>query len=526
MADETETGGRRKRGTGGGAEARRLLRKDQGHVQLPYIRRKIQPYDILSEESLAIIEANADIILQEIGIEIREDPETVELFRKAGADCRALDTEKVRVRLPKGLPRTIIQKTAPKSFIQHARNPERSVEIGGNSTVFAPVYGPPFVRGLDGIRRYGTIADFQNLVRLAYMAPALHHSGGTVCEPVDVAVNKRHLDMVHAHIRYSDKPFMGSVTHPLRAEDSVSMAKLLFGAEFVDKNCVLINLINVNSPMIYDNTMLGSLKVYAAANQATIVTPFILSGAMSPVAQAGTLTQVLAEVLCGASLTQLVRPGAPVVFGVFASSMSMQTGAPTFGTPEPSMVIYGAAQLARRLGIPFRSGGSLCASKLPDAQAAYESANTLIPTLMAGTHFVLHAAGWLEGGLVSSFDKFIMDVDQCAMMQRFAEGIDMSENGQAMDAIREVRNAGKTHFLESAHTRANFESAFYRSIVANNDSYEQWTAEGEKRTEDKARGLAEKWLKDYEAPALDAAINESLVEFITKKKASMPDAFT
>jgi trimethylamine---corrinoid protein Co-methyltransferase len=358
------------------------------------------------------------------------------------------------------------------------------------------------------------------------LAPSMHHSGGTVCEPVDVPVNKRHLDMVYAHIRYSDKPFMGSVTHPLRAADSIAMARLLFGEKFVDKNCVLINLINVNSPMIYDSTMLGALKCYARAGQATIVTPFILSGAMSPVAQAGTLTQVLAEVLAGAALTQLCRPGAPVVFGVFASSMSMQTGAPTFGTPEPSLVIYGASQLARRLGIPFRSGGSLCASKLPDAQAAYESAQTLIPTLMAGTNFVLHAAGWLEGGLVSSFDKFIMDVDQCSMMQRFAAGIDLSENGQALDAIREVRNAGKTHFLETLHTRANFETAFYRSIVADNSSFEQWSSEGGRRTEDKAHGVAERWLQEYEAPALDPAIDEALKDFVAKKKAMMPDAFT
>ncbi len=190
-----------------------------------------------------------------------------------------------RVRFPKGLCRSLIQATAPRTFTQHARNPARSVEIGGNTTVFAPVYGPPFVRGLDGERRYGTIEDFRNLVRLAYMAPSLHHSGGTVCEPVDVPVHKRHLDMVYSHIRYSDKPFMGSVTHPLRAEDSVSMAKLVFGEKFVDENCVMINLINVNSPMIYDGTMLGALKVYARAGQACITTPFILSGAMSPVAR-------------------------------------------------------------------------------------------------------------------------------------------------------------------------------------------------------------------------------------------------
>jgi trimethylamine--corrinoid protein Co-methyltransferase len=356
------------------------------------------------------------------------------------------------------------------------------------------------------------------------MAPAIHHSGGTVCEPVDVPVSKRHLDMVYAHIRYSDKPFMGSVTHPLRAEDTVTMARMVFGEKFVDENCVLISLINVNSPMTYDGTMLGALKVYARANQATIVTPFILSGAMSPVSQAGTLTQVLAEVLVGAATTQLCRKGAPVVFGVFASSMSMQSGAPTFGTPEPSLVIFGAAQLARRLGIPFRSGGGLCAAKMPDAQAAYESAQTMMPTLLSGTNFVLHAAGWLEGGLVSSFAKFVMDADQCAMYQRLAAGIDLSENGQALSAIAEVRSKHMTHFLDTEHTRANFESAFYRSVVADNNSFEQWTAEGEKRTEQRATEVATKWLADYEAPALDPAIDEALQEFIAKKKAMLPDS--
>ncbi|MEZ5926048.1 MAG: trimethylamine methyltransferase family protein [Hyphomicrobiaceae bacterium] len=523
MADETPATpaeGRRRRSSGG-AEARRQARRGQGPVQLPAIVRKIKPYDILTEDGLQLIEANAELILQEIGIEIRDDDEVIALWKQQGASV-----DGTRVRFPKGLCRSIIQASAPRSFTQHARNPERSVEIGGDTTVFAPVYGPPFVRGLDGERRYGTIEDFQNLVKLAYMAPSLHHSGGTVCEPVDVPVHKRHLDMVYSHIRYSDKPFMGSVTHPLRAEDSVAMAKIVFGEKFVDENCVMINLINVNSPMIYDGTMLGALKTYARAGQACITTPFILSGAMSPVSQAGTLTQVLAEVLVGAATTQLIRKGAPVVFGVFASSMSMQSGAPTFGTPEPALVIYGAAQLARRLGIPFRSGGSLCGSKLCDAQAAYESAQTLIPTLMAGTHFVLHAAGWLEGGLVSSFDKFIMDVDQCAMMQRFAAGIDLSENGQALSAIREVRGNGQTHFLGSKHTQDNFETAFYRSIVADNNSFEQWTAEGGLRTDQKAHGVAEKWLKEYEAPALDPGIDEALGAFIAKKKAMLPDSLT
>src|SRR5690606_11014772 len=356
-------------------------------------------------------------------------------------------------------------------FTQHARNPERSVEIGGKSTVFAPVYGPPFVRNLDEGRRYATLEDFRNFVKLAYMAPAIHHSGGTVCEPVDVPVSKRHLDMVYSHIRFSDKPFMGSVTHPLRAEDSVAMARILFGDDFVDSNCVLVNLINANSPMVFDSTMLGALKVYARANQATVVSPFILSGAMSPVTIAGTLTQILAEAMAGMAFAQLCRPGAPVVFGTLSSSISMQSGAPTFGTPEPALVLYGAAQLARRLGLPFRSGGSLCASKLPDAQAAHESTQTLVPTVLAGVNFVLHAAGWLEGGLVSSYEKFIIDADQCAMMQRFTEGIALDDNGQALDAIREVGPG--SHYLGCAHTQANFETAFFRSGVADNNSFEQ-----------------------------------------------------
>ena len=509
--------GEARRRRGGGAEARRARRAGGGAVQLPFIRRRLSTYEVLDEEGLALIEANADLILEEIGIEFREDEEALALWREAGADV-----QESRVHFPRGLCRTLL-KTAPESFTQHARNSERSVAIGGDATVFAPVYGPPFVRDLDHGRRYGTIEDFRNFVKLAYQAPAIHHSGGTVCEPVDVAVNKRHLDMVYSHIRYSDKPFMGSVTHPERAADSVAMAEMLFGKDFVADNCVLVSLINANSPMVFDATMLGALKVYARAGQGTIVTPFILAGAMSPVTVAGTLAQVLAEVLAGAALTQLCRPGAPVVMGCFAASISMQSGAPTFGTPEPALVSYGAAQLARRLGIPFRTGGSLCAAKTADAQAAYESANTLNTTLLAGTNFVLHSAGWLEGGLASGYEKFVMDCDQLAMQQRFMEGVDLSENGQALAAIREVGPG--SHYLGCAHTQANFETAFYRSTVADNNSFEQWLAEGSKTAEERANALWKKWLVDYEAPPLDEGIDEALQEFIARRKASMPDAF-
>lgn len=514
-----EAGGRRGRGERGGAAARRAARGGGGPGdQLTYITRKVPLYEVLNEEGIAIIEANADTVLEEIGIEFRDDAEALEMWRQAGADVRG-----ERVHFPKGLCRSLL-KTAPPVFTQHARNPARSVQIGGDATVFAPVYGPPFVRDLDGRRRYATIEDFRNFVKLAYMAPAMHHSGGTLCEPVDIPVNKRHLDMVLAHMTLSDKPFMGSVTAPERAEDTVAMARILFGEEFVDNNAVVINLINANSPMVFDETMLGAAKVYARANQATIITPFILAGAMSPVTVAGTLTQVLAEVLAGAAFTQLVRPGAPVLFGTFASSISMQSGAPTFGTPEPSLVSYGAAQLARRLGLPFRTGGSLCASKVPDAQAAYESANTLNSTLLAGTNFVLHGAGWLEGGLASCYEKFMMDIDQLGMAQKFSQGVDFSENGQAMDAIREVGPG--SHYLGCNHTQANFQTAFYRSSIADNNSFEQWQAEGQKTAPERANEMARRWLASYEAPPLDPGIAEGLNDFVERRKASMPDAFT
>jgi trimethylamine--corrinoid protein Co-methyltransferase len=506
------------RGSGGGREGRRAQRGGGGVQQLRYITRKIAPYEVLSEEGLQIIEANADTILEEIGIEFRDDPEALEIWRQAGADVQG-----ERVRMPRGMARKIIQDNAPRQFTQLARNPERSVEIGGNNTVFAPVYGPPFIRTLDEGRRYATLDDFQKIVKLAYMTPSLHHSGGTVCEPVDVPVNKRHLDMLYAHMRYSDKPFMGSVTAPERAEDTVAMAKLLFGEETVEQNVVTISLINANSPMTFDATMLGALKVYARAGQACIVTPFILAGAMAPVTIAGTLAQTLAESMAGMAFAQLVRPGAPVVFGSFASSISMQSGAPTFGTPEPALVLYGAAALARRLGVPFRSGGSLCASKIPDAQAAYESANTLLPTVLAGVNFTLHSAGWLEGGLATSLEKLVMDADQLEMMHAMASGVDLSENGQAMDAIREVGPG--SHYLGATHTQANFETAFFRSKIADNNSFEQWESEGGQDAAQRANTLWKKRLADYEAPALDPAIDEALQDYIARTKASMPDSF-
>ncbi|MDX1513753.1 MAG: trimethylamine methyltransferase family protein [Gammaproteobacteria bacterium] len=510
---------RRARGRGreSAREARRAARvKATSARSVPYITRNVPVYEVLSEEGLQIVENNAETILEETGIEFRDDPDALALWKDAGADVTGQ-----RVRFPRGLCRSLIQQSAPAEYVQHARNPERNVRIGGNYTVLVPAYGPPFIRSLDEGRRYATIEDFRNFVKLTYMSPSLHHSGGTLCEPVDLPVNKRHLDMVYSHIRFTDKPFMGSVTAPERAQDSVDMAKIVFGEEFVDQNTVITSLINANSPMVWDATMLGALRVYARNNQATVISPFILAGAMSPVTVLGTCAQLFAEALSGMAFAQLVRPGAPVIFGTFASSISMQSGAPTFGTPEPAMVLFVAAALARRLGVPFRSGGGLCASKVPDAQAAYESANTLQTAMLAGVNFMLHTAGWLEGGLAMGYEKFIMDADQAGMIQVFLSGIDTSENGQAMDAIREV-GPGQ-HFLGCAHTQANFENAFYRSSVADNNSFEQWESEGAKDAAQRANAIWKRLLNEYEPPPIDPGVDEALQAFVDKRKAEMPD---
>ena len=507
----------RRRARGGGGAARRAERTAVKIETARFIERNVPLLEVLNDEALDIIEANAETVLAEIGVNFVNNPAALDRWRDAGAE---VDGE--RVRIPRGLARKLCA-TAPSQFTQHARNPERNVVIGGNTLVCAPVYGPPFVRDVAGGRRYATMDDFRKFVKLGYMSKWLHHSGGTVCEPTDVPVNKRHLDMLLAHMTLSDKPFMGSVTEPSRAQDSVEMCEILFGREFVQDNAVMTSLININSPLTFDDVMMGAMEIYARNNQACIVSPFIVGGAMAPVSVAGTLTQVLAEVLAGVAYNQLVRPGAPVIFGAFVTSIDMNSGAPTFGTPEASQILYGAGQLARRMNLPFRSGGGLCGSKLPDAQAAYETAHTHNAALLGGVNFMLHSCGWLEGGLVSSFEKFVMDADQLGVLHKFAEGVAVDVESQAMDAIAEVGPGG--HYLGCEHTQANFKSAFWRTSVFDYKPFETWEEEGARDTQSLAAARVEQMLATYQQPQLDPAIAEALNTYVVEKKASMPDAF-
>ncbi|MBT3556675.1 MAG: trimethylamine methyltransferase family protein [Rhodospirillales bacterium] len=498
-----------------GRKSRRVTGIDQT-PPAPYIQRQIATYDILNEEGLCLIEENAETILQETGMEFVDDPEILEIFRDAGADVQG-----TRVRFEHGMCRGIIRSNAPAEYTQYARNLDKSVQIGGNNTVLAPGWGPPFVHDLDHGRRYGTLDDFQTFIKIHHMIPHLHHSGGVVCEPVELPANKRHLDMLYSHIKYSDRCFMGAFIGEERATDAVNMAKILFGDDFVADNCVLYNVANTNAPLVMDAAMSGSLKVYARNNQTVAVTPWTLAGAMSPCTVAGTLAQVLAEALAGLALVQLIKPGAPCLMGSFASTISMQSGAPTFGTPESGKLVLAAGQLARRLGVPFHTVGALSASKIPDAQSQQEATYNLMMSVLAGANFINHATGWLEGGLVNGLEKTIIDADLCGNIAAFAEGIDLSDNAQAMDAIREVGPGN--HFLGSAHTQENFKTAFYRPQVADANSYEQWQADGELDAAQRANKRWKQLLEEYEQPPLDPAIDEALLAYIAKRKESMPD---
>ena len=500
----------------GGRKARAKVRAQAVPPRSPYINRKLGTYDVLNEEGLCLIERNADQLLKEVGMEFRDDTEILEIFRQAGADVKG-----ERVRFEPGMCRSIVQRTAPRRFKQHARNPENTIELGGDNTVLCPSWGPPFVHDLDKGRRYARLQDFEHLVKLHHTIPYLHHSGGVVCEPVDLPANKRHLDMLYTHIRYSDRPFMGAFIGEERASDAIEMARIVFGEDFICENPVLYCVSNTNAPLVLDGNMSGSLKTYARANQPIACTPWTLAGAMSPCTVAGTLAQILAETLASLALVQLINPGAPCLMGSFASTMSMQSGAPTFGTPEAGKMVLASGQLARRLGVPFHTVGTLSASKLPDAQSQQEGTWGLVMAMLAGANLINHATGWLEGGLVTSFEKTVIDADLCGKVASFFSGIDLSKNAQALNVIEEVGPGA--HFLASTHTQENFLTAFFQPQLSDSNSYEQWLADGSKDTATHANAEWKRLLAGYADPGLDPAIDEELKAFIAKRKQSMPD---
>ena len=504
MADQSE---RRRR-----QRARREQRSAQAAVvEMHQPIHELPVTELLDEEGLEILHNASMKVLAEVGIDFYDD-EARDILRQHGATVEG-DT----VTFDPTLVEEYVAK-APHQFTQLARNPDNNVIIGGKHMTFAPVYGPPFIVDHKG-RRSATLKDFENFVKLAYSSPYIHHSGGTIVEPTDISPDTRHLDMIFSHIKYSDKAFMGSVTSAENAADSVRLVELLYGESEIRENPGLISLINISSPRRLDDKMLGALKVYARARQAVIITPFILAGAMSPVTIAGTIVQQNAEALAGIAFAQMVEAGTPVVYGSFLTNTDLKTGAPMFGTPESQIAIYVSAQLARRYGLPFRGGGMFASSKIPDAQAAYESVMTMIPTVQARVNFVLHAAGWLENGLAAGYEKFVMDCELLGMYHTFLKGLDLSEEALAMESIRDVPPGG--HHLGTPHTMERFRTAFFRSTLFDYDAAEEWQEKGSKDAWTAAAERVETLLDEYEAPKLDAGKEEALNDYIERRKTEL-----
>jgi trimethylamine--corrinoid protein Co-methyltransferase len=470
---------------------------------------RLPVYDLLKEEEIERIHQASMRILSEFGIAFY-DEESRSILKEHGAKVQG-----ETVTFDPALVTEFLAK-APSEFTQLARNPGNKLVIGGDSMIFAPVYGPPYVLDFEQGRREATLADFINFVKLAYLSPYIHHSGGTVVEPTDEPVSTRHLDMIFSHIKYSDKAFMGSVTSAENAADTVAMAEIVFGSEAIRQQPAVISLINVSSPRRFDDRMLGAIKVYSRARQALIITPFILAGAMGPTTIAGTVAQQNAEALAGIVLTQMIEPGSPVVYGSFLTNIDLQSGAPVFGSPESQLGLYASAQLARRYRLPFRGGGMFSSSKIPDAQAGYESTMVMMPTVLARTNFVLHAAGWLENGLVSGYEKFVLDCEILGMLHTWAKGLDLSDDALALEAIGEVQPGG--HHLGTEHTMRHFRTAFYRAELFDYNSAEKWQEDGALDAYARAHKKVKELVASYEPPPLDPAVEDGLKDLIARRK--------
>ncbi|MGB0958695.1 MAG: trimethylamine methyltransferase family protein [Halocynthiibacter sp.] len=512
----------RTRSRGGRANKRSLDMVKSPHLHVPFIERGIPAYDILGEEGLEKIDATAERIMAEIGLEFRDDPETVRIFEAAGAKATHVSGENWNVKFEPGMIKEIL-KTAPARFTQHARNPKNNVDIGGTAMCLAPSYGSPFVMDLDHGRRYGTIKDFENFVKLAQSSPWLHHSGGTICEPTDIPVNKRHLDMVYAHMKYSDRAFLGSITAPERAADSIEMARILFGEDYVANNCVIMGNFNSTSPLVWDGVTTKGIREYAQAGQGSIHLPFLLGGAVSPVTAAGSLAQMLAETLTGCALTQLVNPGAPTVMASFQVTLDLRSGSPTFGTPEAALGTLGACQLARKYNLPIRAGGNFVNSKLPDAQAMQQGMMSMMSALQGGANYILHSAGFLDGLLSMSYEKFMMDLNICGAAHAYLKGFGTSEDDLAFDALAEY-GPGE-HMFGGAHTLRHYETAYWDSELDDYQPWETWDEQGGIDNATRANQAWKKSLETYKAPPLDIAKDEELRAYMAQKKASMEDAW-
>ena len=500
-----------------GRNARAAQRRTRVRTWLPEMERKIPWVDLLTEDQVRTVHDASMDVIEEVGVEFRCD-DALAMWRAAGARVNGATVRIDREHL------MALVGTAPSSYTMVARDPAHSVTVGDGKTIFTPSYGAPYVLGLDGVRRPGSLEDFRNFTRLNHLSPALHMSGGVVCEPMDVPVPKRHLYMTESLLKYSSKPFMGAVTSMERAEDSLYMAGIVFGQEFVRETTVMTCLANANTPLVWDKTMLDSVRVFAAANQATLFSPFVLGGASTPASTVGAVIQVNIEALTGVAFSQLVRTGVPALYGQWLSTVSMRTGAPQAGTPEICHMNLLTAQMARHYRLPSRCSGSCTSSKMVDAQAGYEAARNMYGVLMAGTNFVLSTTGYLESAMCQSYAKWVLDSEQLEMMYRLGGGVSFDDLDEVLDTMREVPPGG--HHLGTNHTLANFQTAFSMPEMMNSDNYEQWLADGARSAEDRATARCREMLDEYEEPALDDDVRDELDEYVARRDAELPDLVT
>jgi trimethylamine--corrinoid protein Co-methyltransferase len=510
LSEQVSATGRR----AGGRQAR-ISQRSAKVAAFPTLTRKIPVYELVPDEAIELVHQESLRILTDVGIEFRDD-EAAAMWRQAGADVRG---HRVRIEAQQLM---ALVSGIPSEFTLNARNPARSVRIGGANSIFVPMYGAPYVRDLDNQRRYGSLADLNNFHKLAYLSPALHSSSSIICEPMEIPVPRRHLHIINSAIRHSDKPFMGIVTARERAEDTIAMAKLVFGESFVDDNPVMVSITNCNSPLVWDATMLDALKVYARHNQPVILAPFALCGASTSASSVGSVAQVNAEALAGLAFTQLVRPGSPQLYGQFMVTVDMKSGAPMGGTPEAAQMMYLMGALARKYRLPWRTSGFHVGSKVNDAQAGYEANMLMHAAILSGANYIWHAAGWLEAGLVCGYSKFVTDAEQCEGWYRYAGGLSFDDFKEAMAAIREVGPGG--HFLGTQHTLDHFEKAFFAPKLMDFSSFEQWSAEGANDMDARGRARARALIAGYEPPALDPAIEEALADFVKRRERELPDS--
>jgi trimethylamine--corrinoid protein Co-methyltransferase len=502
-------------GRAGGRSARRALRTAPNFEMLPGLTRDFPLCEIMDDAQVQRLDAASMDILENIGVVFR-DPIALEDWRRAGAKVVG-----ETVFLDRGLVRELI-KTIPASFTYHARDPNKNVGLGGNQSIFVPMTGAPYLRDLEDVRRNPTMEDLGNFHKLCHMLPAIHSSAHHIVEPYDHPISQRHLRITYSSMKHSDKTFMGMTTSPKNAEDVIDMCAILFGADFIDSHPVVTGNCNGNSPLVWDEVMLGAMRAFCKRNQPVLCSPFVLGGANTPASVAASVAQLNAEALSALAYTQVIRKGAPAIYGHYLSTVSMKSGAPMAGTPEISLMNFMIGQLARYYGVPWRTSNTLGGAKTFDAQAGYESATTLSAVMHSGANYIWHSAGWNEAGMHCSTAKFIVDAEQCAMAYRMAKGVNWDDFDVALSAVSDIGPGG--HYLGHEHTRENFQTAFFMPEMFDNNSIEQWAAEGSVEITERALKHAKKLLSEYQEPTLDIAKNEALLDYIARREREIPAA--